>query len=99
MVAVDSKARFANHVAELHDVLHKVLPSFPFVPSVPFRGQLFVLLIRLFPEVLATKKLTRHETSKSGFANYIAELQDVLHKVRPAFPFVLSVRFRGQLLV
>ena len=37
MVAVDSKSRFANHVAKLHDVFHKIA-SFLLVPSVPFRG-------------------------------------------------------------
>src|SRR6266511_3965095 len=77
MITVNSKSRFANHIAKLHDVFHKVTSFISLCAFCAFSW--LIPVIRPVFLCIATKTHKRHKI-KNGLANHIAKLPDEIHK-------------------
>src|SRR6266542_1603141 len=77
MITVNSKSRFANHIAKLHDVFHKVTSFISLCAFCAFSW--LIPVIRPVFLSIATKTHKRHKI-KNGLANHIAKLPDEIHK-------------------
>src|SRR6266540_962793 len=77
MIPMDSKTGFANHIAKLHDVFHKVTSFISLCAFCAFSW--LIPVIRPVFLSIATKTHKRHKI-KNGLANHIAKLPDEIHK-------------------